>query len=181
MVFGRNPHSRTGERAMSAVTPEGDSARRRHRRMYPTIRSVAVQRAGALWLLIGWLVCSSSASNTQINLARSRNISSGFEFLSKIVRLRHHPVADPLQQQLRSYGRALLVGFLNTLLVSAVSIVCRHASSASSWASCGCRRTGWSPASRTLYIEIFRNVPLLLWIFIFYGAVLKPLPGPSRR
>ena len=32
----------------------------------------------------------------------------------------------------------------------------------------------------TLYIEVFRNVPLLLWIFIFYGAVLKPLPGPKQ-
>jgi general L-amino acid transport system permease protein len=32
----------------------------------------------------------------------------------------------------------------------------------------------------TLYVEIFRNVPLLLWIFIFYSAVLQPLPGPKQ-
>ena len=32
----------------------------------------------------------------------------------------------------------------------------------------------------TFYVEIFRNVPLLLWIFIFYSAVLQPLPGPKQ-
>jgi general L-amino acid transport system permease protein len=32
----------------------------------------------------------------------------------------------------------------------------------------------------TVYIEIVRNIPLLLQIFIWYGAVLKPLPGPRQ-
>jgi general L-amino acid transport system permease protein len=32
----------------------------------------------------------------------------------------------------------------------------------------------------TFYIEFFRNVPLLLQIFIWYATVLKPLPGPKQ-
>jgi general L-amino acid transport system permease protein len=32
----------------------------------------------------------------------------------------------------------------------------------------------------TVYIEIFRNIPLLLQIFFWYHAVLKPLPGPRQ-
>jgi general L-amino acid transport system permease protein len=32
----------------------------------------------------------------------------------------------------------------------------------------------------TLYIEAIRNVPLLLQMFVWYGAVLKPLPGPKQ-
>ncbi|MFZ9115086.1 MAG: ABC transporter permease subunit, partial [bacterium] len=32
----------------------------------------------------------------------------------------------------------------------------------------------------TIYVEIFRNVPLLLQILFWYTAVLKPLPGPRE-
>jgi general L-amino acid transport system permease protein len=32
----------------------------------------------------------------------------------------------------------------------------------------------------TFYIELVRNIPLLLQIFIWYTAVLKPLPGPRQ-
>jgi general L-amino acid transport system permease protein len=32
----------------------------------------------------------------------------------------------------------------------------------------------------TVYIEIIRNIPLLLQIFFWYAAVLKPLPGPRE-
>ena len=32
----------------------------------------------------------------------------------------------------------------------------------------------------TLYIEIFRNVPLLLWIFVFYSAIRQPLPDAKN-
>ena len=32
----------------------------------------------------------------------------------------------------------------------------------------------------TLYIEIIRNMPLLLQMFVWYGVVLKSLPGPRE-
>lgn len=33
----------------------------------------------------------------------------------------------------------------------------------------------------TAWVECFRNVPLLLWLFIFYFSVLRTLPGPRDR
>ncbi len=33
----------------------------------------------------------------------------------------------------------------------------------------------------TFWVECFRNVPLLLWLFIFYFTVLRTLPGPRDR
>jgi general L-amino acid transport system permease protein len=32
----------------------------------------------------------------------------------------------------------------------------------------------------TIYVELVRNIPLLLQIFIWYALVLKPLPGPKQ-
>ena len=115
--------------------------------------------------------------NTLENL-RSRNISSGFAFLSKSSGFDIIQSLIPYSSN-SSYGRALFVGFLNTLLISAVSIV---AATIIGFVM-GIMRLSknWLVARvATLYIEIFRNVPLLLWIFIFYGAVLKPLPGPKQ-
>jgi len=115
--------------------------------------------------------------NTLANL-RSRNISSGFDFLSKSSGFDIIQSLIPYSSD-SSYGRALFVGFLNTLLISAVSIV---AATIIGFVM-GIMRLSknWLVARvATLYIEIFRNVPLLLWIFIFYGAVLKPLPGPRQ-
>ena len=38
-------------------------------------------------------------------------------------------------------------------------------------------RTGWLRKIATVYVEIIRNIPLLLQIFIWYGAVLEAAAG----
>jgi general L-amino acid transport system permease protein len=115
--------------------------------------------------------------NTVANL-HSRNISSGFDFLSKSSGFDIIQSLIPYSSS-SSYGRALVVGFLNTVLVSVVSIV---AATIIGFIMGVMRLSkNWLLARvATLYIEVFRNVPLLLWIFIFYGAVLQPLPGPKQ-
>ena len=75
-----------------------------------------------------------------------------------------------------SYGRALSVGFLNTLLVAAFG----HRLATILGFIVGIMRLSrnWLVAKvATVYIEIMRNIPLLLQIFFWYAAVLKPLPG----
>src|SRR6185295_19170291 len=78
-----------------------------------------------------------------------------------------------------SYGRALLVGFLNTLLVAGVGIVCATIVGF----ILGIMRLSrnWLIAKvAETYIEFIRNIPLLLQIFVWYATVLKPLPAPAR-
>ena len=78
-----------------------------------------------------------------------------------------------------SYARAYLVGLLNTLLVSAIGIF---------FATVLGVVVGISRLSSNyliaklaeVYVEIFRNIPLLLQIFFWYFAALRALPLPKE-
>ena len=76
-----------------------------------------------------------------------------------------------------SYGRALLVCVLNTLLVSAMSIVAATLLGL----LVGIMRlsTNWLVRNIALgFIELVRNTPQLVQIIFWYIAVLQTLPGP---
>jgi general L-amino acid transport system permease protein len=78
-----------------------------------------------------------------------------------------------------SYGTAIKVGFLNTLLVAVFGIF--FATIIGFTAGIARLSKNWLVAKiATVYVETVRNIPLLLQIFIWYGAVLKPLPGPKQ-
>ena len=78
-----------------------------------------------------------------------------------------------------SYGRAYLVGLLNTILVAVIGIF---------FATILGVIIGVSRLSPNYliakvaewYIEIFRNIPLLLQLFFWYFAVLRLLPLPQN-
>ena len=78
-----------------------------------------------------------------------------------------------------SYARAYLVGLLNTILVAAIGIF---------FATIIGVVVGISRLSSNYliykvsewYIEIFRNIPLLLQLFFWYFAVLRLLPLPQN-
>lgn len=116
-------------------------------------------------------------NNTLENLER-RGIASGFGFLSStagfgiILHLIEYSEES-------SYGRAFLVGLLNTLLVSSLGIV--FATTLGFFIGI-CRLTGnWLLARlAAAYIEVIRNIPLLLQIFFWYFAVLRLLPLPRQ-
>ena len=77
-----------------------------------------------------------------------------------------------------SYGRAYLVGLLNTLLVAFLGILI----STIIGVVIGIARL--SPnylieKTATFYVEFFRNIPLLLQIFFWYFAALRALPLPQ--
>ncbi len=77
-----------------------------------------------------------------------------------------------------TYGAAIIVGLLNTILISILGII---AATIIGFAVGIMRLSGNWVVSRlaVCYIEFFRNVPLLLQVFVFYVAVLQPLPGPK--
>ncbi len=140
----------------------------------PKIRSALVQVI--MVLVVGFFVYE-IVDNTITNLTK-RNISTGFGFLNKSAGF------DIIQSLIvftseSSYGRALIAGFLNTLLVSILGIL--FATTLGFIIGIMRLSKNWLVSSiATLYIETIRNVPLLLQMFVWYGVVLKSLPGPRQ-
>ena len=113
-------------------------------------------------------------SNTLDNLA-SRNIATGFGFLDREAGF---PIAEHAidYSPASSYGRAYLVGILNTLQVSAIGLVL--ATLLGTLVGIARLSSNWLIAHlASSYIELIRNVPLILQLFVWYGLVLA-LPGP---
>ena len=78
-----------------------------------------------------------------------------------------------------SYGRAYLVGLLNTILVAVIGIFFATILGIIIGVS---RLSSNYLISRVAewYIEIFRNIPLLLQLFFWYFAALRALPLPKE-
>ena len=115
--------------------------------------------------------------NAQVNMG-NRGIVFGFGFLQQ-------EASFDIQFSLidydgsYSYGRAYLVGLLNTILVAVIGIF---------FATIIGIVIGVSRLSPNyliskfaeIYVEIFRNIPLLLQIFFWYFAALRALPLPKE-
>ena len=137
-------------------------------------RDLVVQGAAvAAVAAIGCFLILNLVENT-----RRLGIAGGFGFLGQPAgfdvsfRLFNFNAGD-------SYAAAFLIGLANTLLVSAIGIVlCTMIGicvGVARWsriailADCG-----------AIYVELFRNVPLLLQAFFWYFGVLRALPSPGR-
>ena len=78
-----------------------------------------------------------------------------------------------------SYARAFLVGLLNTLLVSAIGIII--ATLIGVTIGIGRLSSNYLVAKFSeVYVEVFRNIPLLLQLFFWYFAALRALPLPEN-
>jgi general L-amino acid transport system permease protein len=115
--------------------------------------------------------------NTLANLSK-QGIASGFGFFRTTAGFGiSMSLIDYAESQ--SYFRAFLVGLLNTLLVSAIGIVVATLLGF----LLGIMRLSrnWLVARlAAAYIEIVRNLPLLLQLFFWYFAILRQLPGPRQ-
>ncbi|WP_219952363.1 amino acid ABC transporter permease [Dickeya zeae] len=115
--------------------------------------------------------------NTVTNLSQ-RGITSGFAFLNNSAGfgiVQH--LIDYDQDD--TYARVFVIGLLNTLLVSAICIIC--ASLLGFIVGLARLSDNWLLRKlSTIYIETFRNIPPLLQIFFWYFAVLRNLPGPRQ-
>lgn len=140
----------------------------------PRVRSVIYQ-AAVLGAVIGlvWFFVATAQENLQ-----RLNISSGFGFLDTTAGFGIIQTLIPYTEQ-SSYGRAFLVGLLNTLVVAVIGIVL----STMLGFIVGVARLSRNWLLATLaaaYVEIMRNIPLLLHLFFWYFVVLRPLPGPLQ-
>ena len=156
----------------SQETLRDDSASRSSIFYDPKIRGIVFQIVVfvVLVLAVGWIV-----NNTIDNLRRA-NISSGYAFLSSRAGFDIAVALVPFSSD-STFGRALVVGFLNTLMVAAVGIV--TATIVGFLIGVGRLSKNWL-ISRicTVYVEVFRNIPPLLVIFFWYLGVLSVLPLP---
>jgi general L-amino acid transport system permease protein len=139
----------------------------------PKARGVAFQAA---LLIILFLFAWEVVGNTIENLKRL-GIASGFGFLDRTAGFDISQTLIAYSSKM-SYGRAFWVGLTNTLLVSALGIVL--ASVLGFLLGLSRLSSNWLVSRIALvYVEIVRNVPLLLQLFFWYVAVLRALPAPQ--
>ncbi|WP_260258516.1 amino acid ABC transporter permease [Vibrio intestinalis] len=140
----------------------------------PTFRSVVFQIIAvcALAFFIYTIV-----NNALTNLD-SRGIATGFGFLNQEAGFGIGLTLIEYDETF-SYGRTFVIGLLNTALVSFLGIIL---ATVLGFAIGIARLSSNWLVSRfaAVYIEIFRNVPLLLQIFFWYFAVLQALPSPKQ-
>ncbi|WP_173931687.1 amino acid ABC transporter permease [Chelativorans sp. Marseille-P2723] len=140
----------------------------------PRMRGLIIQivMIVAILAFADWLV-----NNTVQNLSRA-NIASGFGFLSSRAGFDIGQV--PIDYTANStYGRALLVGITNTVIVSLSGIVLATIVGF----IIGIGRLSHNYLVRglsSIYVETFRNIPPLLVILFWYFGVLTVLPLPRN-
>jgi general L-amino acid transport system permease protein len=134
---------------------------------------------GLLWqavliALVGYLAYE-AVLNASTNM-RARGIPTDFSFWDRTA-------SFDINQTLVSYsatstyGRAFVVGLLNTLLVAGIGVVL--ATLLGFFVGIARLSENWVVSKvATVYVEIMRNTPLLLQLLFWYNAVLKPLPSP---
>ena len=119
----------------------------------------------------------SLVSNTMANIER-QNIQTGFNFLSVSTGF---SIAESIifYDEDSSYLDAFFVGLGNTIYVSIIGIVL---ATVIGFLMGVARLSNNFLLSRlaAVYVDTLRNLPLLLQIFFWYFAVLRPLPKPRN-
>ena len=122
-------------------------------------------------------VISYFSYNAQVNMG-NRGISFGYGFLNQEASFDIGFSLIDFDGSM-SYARAFLVGLLNTLLVSAIGIF--FATLIGVTVGIGRLSQNYLIAKAAeWYVEIFRNIPLLLQIFFWYYGALRLLPLPEN-
>lgn len=141
----------------------------------PKIRGYVYQFL--LLAVVGFLIWS-AASNAIENL-RAQKIASGFGFWHNASGFDINQKLIPYDASTGTYGRAFWVGLLNTLLVASIGIVL--ATFLGFFVGVARLSSNWIVSKiAMIYVEVIRNIPLLLQLFFWYNAVLKPLPNPRQ-
>lgn len=130
----------------------------------------------AVFCLVG-LLAWYLVSNTLANLKR-QSIATGFDFLQKEASFEigesmiDYSAAD-------TYGRALVVGALNTLKVSFAGILITVL--LGTFVGIARLSTNWLVSKlAAVYIEVMQDIPVLLQLFFWYAIFYETLPSPRQ-
>jgi general L-amino acid transport system permease protein len=122
--------------------------------------------------LLGFLARNAATNMTRLNL------NTGFGFLARPAGFAIAQHFIPYDES-SPYAAAFLAALLNTVVISAVAIffatILGFVVGAARLSS-----NRLVALAAGAYVEILRNVPLLLQLFYWYFAVLRPLPGPRQ-
>ena len=140
----------------------------------PTLRSVVYQLlAVAIVGGAGWYLVHNTLHNLSV-----RNISTGFGFLTREAGFAIGESVISFTPA-DTYQRAITVGVLNTLRVALVGIVLATLLGT----IIGIARLSKNWLIRkvsSVYVEVMRNIPLLLQLFFWYTIIIETMPGPRR-
>lgn len=116
--------------------------------------------------------------NNMLTNIEKRGITTGFDFLGSQAGFGILQTLIPYQES-DTYGRVFIVGLLNTVLVSVIGIF--FATIIGLLVGVGRLSSNWMVAKLSMvYVETFRNIPILLQILFWYNVVLASLPAPKQ-
>ncbi|MCB1517078.1 MAG: amino acid ABC transporter permease [Hyphomicrobiaceae bacterium] len=137
----------------------------------PKVRAIIYQVVMvAIVVWAGWSIVDNTATNLN-----ERGIPFGFDFLTAPSGFGINQSLIPYSES-STYGDVYWVGLINTLLVAVIGVF--FATILGFLIGIARLSHNWLIARiATVYIEIIRNVPLLLQLFVWYFAVLRLLPA----
>jgi len=140
----------------------------------PTVRAIVWQAVALVVVVgVGWFL----VNNTMKNL-EARNIASGFGFLQRESGFAIGEAVIPFSPA-DTYSRALFVGFLNTIQVAVAGVIL--ATILGTLIGLARLSTNWLLAKgASVYVEVMRNLPLLLQLFFWYAIITENMPGPRE-
>ena len=137
----------------------------------PKVRSIVSQVL--LIAFIAWVLYA-LVTNTIANLEQ-RKIASGFEFLGTNAGFTLIQSWIPYDET-ATYGRAFMAGLVNTIYVASIGIVL--ATILGFIVGVARLSKNWVISNVAMvYVEVLRNIPLLLQIIIWYKILLLLAPG----
>jgi general L-amino acid transport system permease protein len=129
------------------------------------------------FILLMALVAGFLYANVSANLAR-QGLAVGYGFMTNPASFDIAESYIPYQAS-NSYGRALLVGLVNTLVVSALGIVLTTVLGI--MAGVARLSSNWLISRlAAAYVGVFRNTPLLIQLFFWYFGVIVQLPAVNE-
>jgi len=134
-------------------------------------RSIAIQSIVLILFVsfVLWVI-----DNTSTNM-KANGIAHGFDFLweNSMFDIGYLPFID--HTPVHTYFHAFIVGLLNTILVAVIGIF--FATILGFLVGIGRLSDNWLVSRFCgFYVEVLRNIPLLLQLFFWYHAVLRILP-----
>ncbi len=118
-----------------------------------------------------------SISNLVQNLD-TRNLKLGFDFLNQQAGFEIGFSILPFSAK-STFWDVFVIGLANTLLVTVIGV----AAATILGVSVGLARVSANRAlsnAALIYVEVFRNLPLLMQILLWYNVVLRALPAPRQ-